>query len=311
MLAGQDEAIRTFRAALEDGRVHHAWLLAGPEGVGKRRFADRAARALLAGGQWEADPDSPAARLLAAGSHPDHRVLEPPSEGRGAATGRIVIDQVRALRPFLRGTPAMGRARTVIVDPVDALNPNAANALLKELEEPVEGTTFLLVCHAPGRLLATIRSRCRLLRFRRLAPVELREVLARRLPSLGADEADMLAALSDGAPGLALRIHELGLAPVIRALETARGDAAALAFARELQRREEAEAHALIGRLLPQRIAALARAHPQPALADLYAEAIAIADQAAHMDRQATAHALGLRLIAARRLATGRAEAAS
>jgi len=305
MLLGQDEAIAAFRAARASGRLHHALLLAGPEGVGKRLFAEHAAAALLAGTDWETPADHPAARLLAAGSHPDHRLLAPPAAGRGAATGAIAIDQVRALRAFLHGTPALGAARTVVIDPVDALNPHAANALLKELEEPRAGTTFLLVAHAPGRLLPTLRSRCRLLPFRRLGAADMRRVLARLLPDLGEAEAELLVRLSDGSPGVALSLHGHGLLDLMQQLEKARCETDLLSVARALQGRTEGPAFAAFCRLVPERIAALARASLVPALADLYAEAEAIAASAVAlaMDRALVALALGRRLLAARHLA--------
>jgi DNA polymerase-3 subunit delta' len=305
MLLGQDRAIATFRSARAGGRLHHAWLLTGPEGVGKRCFADLAVRALLADADWEVETDHPAARLLAAGSHLDHRVLLPPAEGKGAATASIPVDAVRALRGFLHETPALGRWRTVIIDPVDALRPDAANALLKELEEPRGATIFFLVSSAPHRLLPTIRSRCRILRFQRLAEPELLRVLREVHPDLSSQDARQIAALADGAPGLACRLAEPDARALMGQLETLAGPQDALGLARALQPAAAAPAFALLCQLAPARIAALARRRPQLALADLHAEVATLAQRAVPqaLDRMQVAHALGLRLVQAQGLA--------
>jgi DNA polymerase-3 subunit delta' len=197
MWLGQEEARRVFEADLASGRLHHAWLLEGPKGIGKRAFADWAALRLMG-------PE--AASLIAAESHPDHRLLAPPEEGKGAATGTIPIDQVRGLKPFLHAHPALAAWRVVIVDSIDDLARNAANALLKELEEPAPQTLLLLVSHAPGRLLPTIRSRCRRLRFPPIAEVELARWLSTTRPEVAAKDLAMVARLARGSPGDALRL---------------------------------------------------------------------------------------------------------
>ncbi len=175
---GNDAAQAAFAAALGGAKLHHAWLIAGPEGVGKASFARAAATRLLAraSGAGALPPglavpeDHPTAKLMAAGSHPDFRVMarlpkdaEKPDQDLARS---ITIAQVRTLQPMFATAPAMGPARVVLIDAIDDLERGGANALLKNLEEPPAGTVFLLVSHAPGRLLPTIRSRCRLLRFR-------------------------------------------------------------------------------------------------------------------------------------------------
>jgi DNA polymerase-3 subunit delta' len=309
MLLGQSQAIEAFRAARASGRLHNAWLLAGPEGVGKRSFADRAALALLADAAWEVEPEHPAARLVAAGSHLDHFVLSPPEEGKGAATGSITVDQVRALRQFLHGTASLGRWRTVIIDPVDALNASGANALLKELEEPGRDTALFLVSHAPGRLLPTIRSRCRRLGFYRLGPGDMETVLRRIAPDLDAAERERLLALSEGAPGRAARLLEAGALDLVADLDALAGKPAALALARRFQPAAAAPGFALLCQLVPARIATLARATRDHRLADLHAEVSALAARAVAQafDRVQVAHALLLRLLWARTLAGGTA----
>ncbi len=305
MLLGQDEAIEAFRAARAGGRMHHAWLLCGPEGVGKRGFADRAALALLADCDWEVDRAHPAARLFAAGSHLDHRLLVPPEEGSGAATATIGIAQVRALRQFLHSTAALGRRRTVIIDPVDAMNASAANALLKELEEPGEETFLFLVSHAPGRLLPTIRSRCRRLVFRRLAPDAMAEVLQRIAPDLGTAERARLAALAEGAPGRALKLLEAGAMELAAGLDALAVPGDVPALARQFRPPSAASSFALLCQLVPDVMAALARATADCRLAALHAEVSALAARAVAQafDRVQVAQALLMRLVEARAVA--------
>src|SRR5277367_4475775 len=164
-----ESAERAFLEALDRGKLHHAWLLTGPEGVGKATFAYRVARRLLGAtpdarfGPLGSAPDHPVSRQVAARSHPDLLVLERAGED-GKARKVIPVDDARRLPEFFSKAPASAPYRVAIVDAVDDMNPNAANALLKTLEEPPERGILLLVSHAPGGLLPTIRSRCRRLR---------------------------------------------------------------------------------------------------------------------------------------------------
>ena len=148
--------------ALDGGRMGHAMLLCGPARLGKRVVADRLASHLLGAGH-----DARAASLIAAGTHPDLLAvgLEPNREGTRMRT-EIVIEQVRVLTGKLALTAQYGQARVAIVDPADAINHAAANALLKTLEEPQPGRYLWLVAAEPMRLPATIRSRCQRLEFR-------------------------------------------------------------------------------------------------------------------------------------------------
>ena len=202
--------------ALAGGTLHHAWLIAGPEGVGKARFARQAALRMLAEADTpdglpeglDVSPDHRAARLFAAGSHPDYRELarlpkdsDKPSENLARS---ITIAQVRGLQAMFATKPSLSERRVVVIAAVADLARNGANALLKSLEEPPAGTIFLLVSHAPGRLLPTIRSRCRLLRFEPLGATEMGQVLRAQLPEASASEIDALIRAGDGAPGRAL-----------------------------------------------------------------------------------------------------------
>lgn len=194
-LAAQQAA---FAAALDSGRLHHAWLLAGPKGVGKASFAAWAARELL--------PGEAAAKLIDAGSHSDFIRLERLANDKTGALARsITVDQIRWLRGRLATSTAHGGRRVVVVDSADDLEGRGApNALLKSLEEPPAGTTFLLVSHAPGRLLPTIRSRCRTLLFAALSDDVMARILAEQLPELAETGRNALIAAAAGSPGLAL-----------------------------------------------------------------------------------------------------------
>ncbi|WP_413870725.1 DNA polymerase III subunit delta' [Albidovulum sp.] len=227
-LVGQGAAEAAFLDAYRAGRLHHAWLLTGPLGVGKATLAWRIAGFLLAtpedrgGGLFGATPAAPQS-LDIDPNHPVARRIHAGSEGRLFVLRRawdderkrlksvITVDEVRRLGSFLHLSAADGGRRAVIVDPADEMNPQAANALLKMLEEPPQGVTFLLVSHAPSRLLPTIRSRCRELRLATLSPADLSAAIA----AAGVEDADgtALAVLAGGSVGEAIRLANLdGLA---------------------------------------------------------------------------------------------------
>jgi len=218
VLFGQGAAEGQLLDALARDRLHHGWLLAGPRGVGKATLAWRFARAALAmpppGGMFAPDPpatldvppDHPVARRILAGSEPGLMVIR---RGTDEKTGRlraqITVDEVRRLRDFFGLTATEGGRRVVIVDAADELNPNAANAILKLLEEPPAGAMLLLVAHRPGALLPTIRSRCRVLRLDPLGPDDLAQAIAQALGHPPA-QAAALAELAGGSVGEAVRI---------------------------------------------------------------------------------------------------------
>lgn len=221
-LLGQDRAVAAFRAALAGGHLHHAWLLAGPRGVGKGRFARDAALRLLADAAGppvdlpglETPPDHRIARLMEAGSHPDFKLLERELNDKGVLRRNITVDQVRRLRPLFDMAPALSPWRAVIIDSIDEMEPSAANALLKLLEEPPGQSLFLLVSHAPGRLLPTIRSRCRLLDFGPLPDEALDQILLAEAPKLDAAARQRLLTFAGGSASRALAYAELDLAPL-------------------------------------------------------------------------------------------------
>lgn len=209
-LEGAEAQETAFLDALERGRLHHAWLLTGPEGVGKATFAFRAARRLLGAtpdpnhGLLGARMTDPVVRQIAVRSHPDLMVLERHTED-GKPRKVIPVDEARQLSAFFSQTPATAPYRVAIVDAADDLNVNAANAILKTLEEPPPRGVLLLVSHAPGRLLPTIRSRCRRLAF--TAPgEEITAGFVEGRTGLSHDQSARLAKMARGAPGLALRL---------------------------------------------------------------------------------------------------------
>lgn len=209
-LEGAEAQEAAFLDALERGRLHHAWLLTGPEGVGKATFAYRAARRLLgaapdpAHGPLGARPGDPVCRQVVARSHPDLMVLERFTED-GKPRKVIPVDEARQLGEFFSKAPASAPHRVAIIDAADDLNVNAANAILKTLEEPPPRGVLLLVSHAPGRLLATIRSRCRRLAFTAPGIESTAEFVAART-HLSLEQSARLARMAGGAPGLALRL---------------------------------------------------------------------------------------------------------
>lgn len=207
-LVGHEQAVEALEAAARGGRLHHAWLLAGPQGVGKATFAHMMAERLLAQAAGR-----PVGDLIAAGSHPDLRVLERElDDKKGERARSITIDQVRGLHRLFATTGSYSSRRVVIIDAIDDLERAGANALLKSLEEPPADSLFLLVSHAPGRLLPTIRSRCRLLRFAPLDDDAMRVALRRALPETGDGEIEALIRVGGGAPGRALAFAGLDIA---------------------------------------------------------------------------------------------------
>ncbi|QDH73565.1 DNA polymerase III subunit delta' [Brevundimonas sp. M20] len=199
-----------FVDAQQRGRLHHAWLLCGVEGSGKATFAYRAARRLLGAapnpsrGPLGADSYDPVSRQIAAQSHPDLLVLERLVEG-GKTKKSISVDQARDLPEFFSKSPSQAHYRVAIIDAADDLNLNAANALLKVLEEPPERGVLFLVTHAPGRLLATIRSRCRRLAFP-VWPQHALEEMVRNRTGVSSAEASRIAGMAGGSPGQALAL---------------------------------------------------------------------------------------------------------
>jgi DNA polymerase-3 subunit delta' len=273
VIAGHDKAVEQFRRAWDSRGLHHAWLLAGPQGVGKAHFARTAGLRLLseaAGPHFEAPglgtpAEHPIAKLIAAGSHPDMRWLrrlENPKTGN--LNRNISVDQVRELGDFMGLTPALSDWRVVVIDSVDEMERAAANALLKMLEEPPPNTVFFLVSHAPGRLLPTIRSRCRRLELHPLDDAAMTSVLEAQLPESNGAERQRLVQLANGSVGRALAFASLDLAPLEeKAVDILRsGDfdnSKRSALASQLARKASADRYAAFLALLPSLVAQEAR----------------------------------------------------
>lgn len=286
---GHDSAWREWNAALASPRMHHAWLLTGRRGIGKMSFALAAARELVQedGGQQP---------LV---DHPDILVLthEPANadEEKKRAEGKpyqikrnITVDQVRRMQQRLNTRPTLGSRRAIIVDPADDMEKSASNALLKSLEEPPAGSYFLLVSHRPGRLLPTIRSRCRIVRFPTLSSADIDSVLRREVPD--ADEPARAAAIaaSAGSPGAALDFVELELGKLHQLMSeiVSKGDRnfalrgkLADAMGARPDRKRQMAAIDLARAVMGQRIET-AEQNAIPALADAYADLNQLANQA-------------------------------
>jgi DNA polymerase III subunit delta' len=212
-LIGQEAAERAVLSALAGERLHHAWLITGPEGVGKATLAFRFARRLLAGGAGtlEMEQSHPVFRRVAAGSHADLLTVEREwDDKKKKMKKQIAAETVREIPSFMHLTPAEGGWRVVIVDGAEDMSIASANALLKVLEEPPSRAVLMLVSAAPGRLLPTIRSRCRQLALSALGAADMERVLALYLAEMAPGERAALAAMADGAPGRALALAEQG-----------------------------------------------------------------------------------------------------
>jgi DNA polymerase-3 subunit delta' len=223
-LLGQTDAEATFLQAYNSGRLHHGWLISGPRGVGKATLAWRLARFLLAtpeeedAGMFAPPPPAsldipdnhPVARRIAALSEPRLFLLRRAYDEKKAKLQEVLsVEEVRKMKSFFALSAADGGRRVAIIDAVDDMNPSAANALLKLLEEPPKAVTMFLITHQPARLLPTIRSRCRELRLGPLSPDALSDALTMAGGEVAPEDRVALAELAGGSVGEAFRMTNL------------------------------------------------------------------------------------------------------
>ena len=239
-LIGHEAAERDYLRAWSGGRLAHAWLIGGARGIGKATLAYRMARYALAQRDATKELDmfgapapnltmsseDPVFRRVAALGHGDFRAIE-----RGWSDAKqtkrrasILVDDVREIGGFLSMTPSEGGWRVVIIDAADEMNPSAANAVLKVLEEPPKRALLFLIAHNPDRLLPTIRSRCRRVDLRPLTDTQVTTLLNRYRPSLASADVAALAQLADGSIGRAIELAEEGGVELFRELMSLLGD---------------------------------------------------------------------------------------
>ena len=226
-LIGHEQAETALWRAARSGRLHHAWLITGPRGIGKATLAFRFARFLLANGRREdkervsllpdenwtptlaVAPEHPAFKRIASGGHADLiTIARQVNEKTGRLRAEIVVEDVRTIANLLAHTPAEDGWRVVVIDAAEDMSRSSANAILKALEEPPAQSVFLLVSHAPGQVLPTIRSRCRRLALQPLGQDAVLGLLRRYRPQLSEAEAECLSRLGQGSIGLALSFAE-------------------------------------------------------------------------------------------------------
>ena len=215
-------------SARSSGRMHHAWLLTGPNGIGKASMAYIAAAWLLSDdappetlfgdvpADFSLDLDDSGTKQVLNGAHPDFMAVFPREEDN--KSGQIKIDQIRAMQPFMMHKPGRGKMRVAVIDSMDEINRNGANAMLKLLEEPPENTVVFLISSRPGRLPPTILSRCRVFRMQPLDHDDCRNALASILPDADENQIKLLVQLCDGAPGRAVALAQSGAADCYQAV---------------------------------------------------------------------------------------------
>lgn len=278
-LIGQSTADAFLATAWSSGKLAHGWLLTGSEGIGKATLAFRFAKAILASDGArpplvealpgfdapaalpQIDNHHPAVRLITAHAHPNLKVIRRSAHPKtGKLRSEITVDDVRTALKFLHNTAVDGGWRVVIVDPVDDMNRNAANALLKALEEPPKRCLFLLVNHVPGTVLPTIRSRCQVLQMPSLSEQDTREVVETLAPDTEPGAVDAVVGLADGSPGRALALLEADapgldrqLSAILRSAE-AGSTVKALDLAEQVSRPNATVAFRTTGQLLARRL---------------------------------------------------------
>ena len=221
-LLGHEDQIHTLQAALASNRFPHAWIFSGPAGIGKATLAYRLARFILkhppgsditdisANVPLEVPADDSVFQQVAARSHPGLKIIKRPYDNKTKRLkSEITVDEIRNLHGLFKTTTTDGGWRIALIDSADDMNRNAANALLKILEEPPENSAIILISHQSGALLPTIRSRCRMLGFKSLDEEHILQIMAEQLgpdPDPGAHERATIVRLANGSAGNALQL---------------------------------------------------------------------------------------------------------
>jgi DNA polymerase III subunit delta' len=266
-LIGHDAAWRHFTSALESGKLHHGWILAGPRGLGKASFALRAAAALV-------DTEVRYSNLIARGTHPDILTIkrlpkdaakdDDEPDANAELKRSITIEQIRSLQASLTTRPGLADKRVIIIDSADDLERGGANALLKSLEEPPADTYFLLISHASDRLLPTIRSRCQMLRFEPLNHDQMTAALSDAASEIDPADLDALIRAGKGSPGQAIDFMGLDLGKLDNAMHAIiqtgdPGNDLRVALAEQLSLKAAQQRYEAFLRLAPSLIAERAR----------------------------------------------------
>jgi DNA polymerase-3 subunit delta' len=263
-LVGHDEAMREIETAFVGGRMHHAWLIAGIEGIGKATLAKHIAQFVMANGAGElgkTDSRTSAAKLVEAETHPDLLIIRRSvDEKTGELRTIIPVDDILKVAQFLHKTATHGGWRVVIIDEAHRLNRFGQNAILKIVEEPPPHTLILLTVTTPGILLPTIRSRCRILSLAPLDKVHMRAVLQRSAPQNSPEDINVLVDLSGGSIGFALKILQAEVLPLYREMLSILDAMPQLDVARlhkladQIARKADAESFEVLTTLLMERL---------------------------------------------------------
>ncbi|SHO46248.1 DNA polymerase III subunit delta' [Desulfopila aestuarii] len=218
---GQEKAKKLVSRTLGSDRVPHAYIFKGPDGVGKRLFARGVAAALNCRGseRGKACGSCVSCRKFLSGNHPDFQVVSPDK-------GTIKIDQVRQMCRSLSYPPYESELRVVLMEDVHTMRQEAANSLLKTLEEPPKGNLLILTAEASQELLTTISSRCQVIPFYNLSEAECVEILLAEKPEMAADTARLLSRLAEGSPGRALLLHQEEMTGILQEVVAAACDPA-------------------------------------------------------------------------------------
>jgi DNA polymerase-3 subunit delta' len=269
-LVGHDAAMMEVEAAFASGRMHHAWMLSGIEGIGKATLARQIARFVLTGGQGtiaKSDPQHRMGKLVDAETHPDMLIVRRPTDEKtGELKNIIPVDDALKIATFLHKTATHGGWRVVMIDEAHAMNRNGQNAILKIVEEPPPRTLILICVTTPGALLPTIRSRCRVLQLAPLDAAAMRGILHRAAPDSDVSDIDTLIALSGGSVGFALRILRTKTLPLYQELLALLGAMPQLDLPRlhkladQIGRKADAESFDVVTALLIERLRTAVRA---------------------------------------------------